>query len=574
MNARFAGSRDRLDLRLLLAVGGVALAAWAAFGASGYELRVLTLAGIYTILVLGYQLVFGHAGALSLAQGAFFGIGGYVTGILATRWGWPFPATFALSLAAPALLALLVALPVLRLQSHYFALATLAIAQTVLLVAVNRVDLTGGANGLYGVPGIAAFGVQVPAGLPLLAFVWACAGLAMAACWLATRGRRRTAYAMLRDAPLAAAASGLDLGRLRTQAFVLGAALAGAAGALHVHTLRVVSPEILAFDTMVLCLTMTVIGGRLRLAGAVLGALLLTHLPEWFRALEQYYLIATGAILLGAVLFAPNGLAALLPARRRTPPPVAPPAAPTARRVPPAALGIAGLTRAYGGVRAVDGIDVALGNGEIVGLIGANGSGKTTLANLVTGFAAPDAGTVAWNGAEIGGLPPHRIARAGIARSFQQPDLPAALTVAEAVAVALPPDAPDTAANALLAELGLADLAQTLCGSLPHGARRHADIARALAGDPGLLVLDEPAAGLTEAEAAALAAILRRRADGGLAILVIEHDTAFLAPLADRLVCLAAGRVIAAGPTAAVLAEPAVRDAWLGDAAAIPGADP
>ena len=158
--------------RIILTTAAILLAGWAIFFASGYEQRVLTLAGIYAILVLGYQLVFGHAGALSLAQGAFFGIGGYVTGIMASRYGWPFPATFTLSLAAPALLAGLVALPVLRLQSHYFALATLAIAQTVLLVAVNAVVLTGGANGLYGVPGIAAFGLALPGGLPLLVFVW------------------------------------------------------------------------------------------------------------------------------------------------------------------------------------------------------------------------------------------------------------------------------------------------------------------------------------------------------------------------------------------------------------------
>jgi branched-chain amino acid transport system permease protein len=554
--------------RAILAGGGALLALWAAFAASGYEQRVLTLAGIYAILVLGYQLVFGHAGALSLAQGAFFGVGGYVTGILATRFGWPFPATFALSLAAPAVLAALVALPVLRLQSHYFALATLAIAQTVLLAAVNQVDVTGGANGLYGVPGIAGFGHTLPAGLPLLVFVWAGVALAGWVAWLATRGRRRDAFAMLRDAPLAAAASGLDTGRLRTAAFVLGAVFAGAAGALHVHTLRVVSPEILAFDTMVLCLTMTVIGGRTRIAGAILGALLLTHLPEWFRGLDRYYLIATGAILLAAILFAPNGLAALLLRRpRSSEPPIRPPQRSPERPVPVpprADLRVAGLIKSYGGVRAVDGVALTVGDGEIVGLIGANGSGKTTLANLITGFAAPDAGAIDWNGAAIAGLPAWRIARAGIGRSFQHPDLPPAMPVGDAVAVGAPAGSAPSVPTVLLAEFDIAADAATPCGSLPHGARRRTDIARALAADPGLLVLDEPAAGLTDAEAQTLAAILRRRADAGLAILVIEHHTGFLAGLADRLVCLSAGAIIAEGAPEAVLADPAVREAWLG----------
>lgn len=557
------------DDRTVLAVAGTAIVVWAIFGASGYEQRVLTLAGIYTILVLGYQLVFGHAGALSLAQAGFFGIGGYVTGILASRYGWPFPATFALSLGAPALLAMLVALPVLRLQSHYFALATLAIAQIVSLAAVNWVEVTGGANGLYGVPGIAVFGIPVRAGLPLLAFVWGCVALAGGIVWLATQGHRRDAFTMLRDAPLASAAVGLDIGQLRTGAFVLGAALAGAAGALHVHTLRVVSPEILAFDTMVLCLTMTVVGGRTRIAGAIVGALLLTHLPEWFRGLEQYYLIATGAILLAAILFAPNGLIALLPRRHhkhrqmvarsaRTPAPLA----------PPAALTITHLEKNYGGVRAIDGVDLTIGNGEILGLIGPNGSGKTTLANLATGFASPDHGEIIWNGTDIAGLPPHMIARAGIGRSFQHPELPADMPVCDAVAIALTGASAPTVLADLLAEFGLTGDAATLCGSLPHGARRRVDIARALAGNPGLLVLDEPAAGLTDDEAHALAGILRRRAAGGLAIMVIEHSSGFLAALADRLICLAAGQTIAAGPPDQVLADPAVRDAWLGTPAA------
>jgi branched-chain amino acid transport system permease protein len=319
---------------------------------------------------------------------------------------------------------------------------------------------------------------------------------------------------------------------------------------------------------MVLCLTMTVIGGRTRIAGAILGALLLTHLPEWFRGLDRYYLIATGAILLAAILFAPNGLAALLPRRPKpSEPPIRPPQQPPERPVPVpprADLRVAGLIKSYGGVRAVDGVALTVGNGEIVGLIGANGSGKTTLANLITGFAAPDAGAIDWNGAAIAGLPAWRIARAGIGRSFQHPDLPPAMPVGDAVAVGAPAGSAPSVPTVLLAEFDIAADAATPCGSLPHGARRRTDIARALAADPGLLVLDEPAAGLTDAEAQTLAAILRRRADAGLAILVIEHHTGFLAGLADRLVCLSAGAIIAEGAPEAVLADPAVREAWLG----------
>lgn len=555
-----------LDDRTVFVALIVCGALYATLFASNYELRVLTLSGVYVILVLGYQFVFGHAGALSLAQGAFFGLGGYVTGILGSRYGWPFPITFPLSLLLPALLAATVALPVLRLQSHYFALATLAIAQTILLLAVNWIEVTGGANGLYGVPGITAFGLHVPRGLPLFAFVWSVVAIAagLSAWFLA--GRRRHDYTMLRDAPLAAAASGLDVGRARALAFVMSALFGGSAGALYVHTLRVVSPEILGFGVMVLCLTMTVIGGRTRILGAVVGAVVLTHLPEWFRGLEQYYLIATGAILLAAILFAPGGLAALLPARR--------PAAPTtpdatargraSALTPPANLEVTALSKLYGGVCALDGVDLTITGGEIVGVVGPNGSGKTTLINLVTGFARPDSGSIRWNGVAIAGLAPHRIARAGIARSFQTPELPPAMTVADAVATGRPRSKPNADPTALLTELDLVDLAATPCGSLAHGVRRRTDIARALAGNPGLLILDEPAAGLTDEEAARLATILRRHAAAGLAILIVEHNTAFLAGLADRLVCLSSGMIISEGMPAAVLRDPLVVAAWLG----------
>ncbi|MDH3739851.1 MAG: branched-chain amino acid ABC transporter permease, partial [Alphaproteobacteria bacterium] len=155
-----------------LAVTTIAIGVYAVGFASSYDLRVLTVSGIYVILVLGYQFIFGHAGALSLAQGAFFGLGAYVTGILGSQLGWQFTATFPLSILVPALLAATLALPVLRLESHYFALATLALGQGLLVIAINWEGVTGGANGLPGVPGIVIVDTVIPRGLALLTFVW------------------------------------------------------------------------------------------------------------------------------------------------------------------------------------------------------------------------------------------------------------------------------------------------------------------------------------------------------------------------------------------------------------------
>ncbi len=575
----------------VLALAAAALAAYGLFVASPYGLRLLTIAGVYALMVLGYQFIFGHAGALSLVQGAFFGLGAYVTGILGSRYGWSFPATFPLSLLAPAALAAVIAAPVLRLETHYFALATLAVSQGVLLLAVNWESVTGGANGLPGVPGVELFGLALGRGWPLAAFVWGWVALAGLAAWSAMRGLYGQGFLLMREAPLAAGTLGLDVGRMRVSMLVLSALYAGGAGALYVHTLGVISPEAASFPIMVACLTMAVVGGSARVAGAILGALLLVHLPEWMRGLERTYLIAYGAALLAAIVFVPDGLiGAAERLWRRAWPPTGP-TVPTAMGSPQRAgrvaagpaLAVRGLEKAYGGVRALAGIDIDLARGEVLGVIGPNGSGKTTFANLVAGLDRPDRGRVALGGRDVTGLASHRIARLGMARSFQTPQLVPAMTVLDAVAVAraeaegagllqaLAAPGADPAlarargrAMAVIERVGLAAQALTPCGDLPHGDRRRVDVARALAAQPSVLILDEPAAGLARGGAERLARLLRDLADEGLGVIVIDHVMGFVLPLADRAICLDAGRIIAEGSPDAVARHEAVVEAYLG----------
>jgi len=538
--------------------------------ASSYDQRLLALSGVYVILVLGYQFIFGHAGALSLAQGSFFGAGAYATGILASRWDLGFLSTLPLSIAIAALLAALVAAPVLRLRTHYFALATLALAQLLLLAAVNWEGLTGGANGLSGVPPVSILGWQAQRGLPLVAVVWAIAGVAMLLARQQMNPARRAAFAIARETPLAAPAFGIDAGLLRFRAFLISAAFGGAAGALFVHTNRVVSPETLGFGVMVTCLTMTVVGGRTRIAGALIGALLLTHMPEWLRGLEAYYLVAMGALLLTMVLFAPDGLAAFLPAPKSQSGPAALPehaVSATGFAGPPATLDASGLHKAFGGIRALDGLSLTLASGEIVGVIGPNGAGKTTLANALSGIVPPDAGTMHLAGRMISYLAPHDIARAGLTRTFQAPQLPSALEVREIIATARTHAGAQANAPTVedaLAFCGLTDMASAPAGTLPHGLRRRVEICRAIVSRPSVLILDEPAAGLTLEEQAEIGTLCRALADAGMAILPIDHNVDFLKPIADRLVCMAEGRILAYGNPDGVLADPAVRAAYFG----------
>jgi len=555
---------------LLHTLGAGGLIAFALFGASPYELRVLTVAGYHALAAIGYQFIFGAAGSLSMAQGALFGVGAYVAGTLGVSLGWSVGATLPPAAVASGTLAGLLGLATVRARSHYFALATLAAAQVGLLLVVNLPETTGGANGLSGVPGLSLFGTPVPRGLPTTALIWAVVAVGGIAATILLGGcRGRTLVAAGND-PITAAAAGIAPARARVTAMVAAGLFAGAAGALAVHTQRVVSPEVMEFPTMVALLTICVVGGRGRISGAVVGALLVVHLPEWFRFLGRGYLFVEGAALLLCVLIAPGGIVGLVerlfPGRPPRPPTPAPlPARAIARRSD--ALSIRGLSKSFGGVRAVDGVDLTVGSGRIVGLIGANGSGKTTLLNLTSGVERPDSGEILLLGRDVTRYSPDRRARSGLARTFQATALPddatgVAATSVPLLARGLSPRRAEAFAMSVLAKIGASDLATARCGALPPAARRRLDIARAIAARPSVLLLDEPAAGLSESERSDIARLLRGLADGGVAILAVEHDVGFLRRLVDGLAVMEGGRLLFNGPPEAALNDPAVVAAY------------
>ncbi|WP_323796175.1 branched-chain amino acid ABC transporter ATP-binding protein/permease [Nisaea sp.] len=546
--------------RLILGAVVAALALYALFYAGDYALHVLTRAGIYAIAAIGYQLIFGRLGALSLAQGCFFGLGAYAAGLGALELGLGFPLTLAAGILLPSVLAALIAIPVLRLASHYFALATLGIAQLALLVATNWTEVTGGANGLYGVPPIEIGSVSFGHGLPLTILVWACVGLALLISHRMTAGRLGLAVETLREAPLAATTLGIDGAAIRFRFFIASAAFGGLAGALQAHAVGVVSPDVLQFHVLVLILAMTVIGGRTSPVGAVLGALLLVHLPEWFRDFADYYLVVYGAALLAAIVFLPRGLASLFWESKASAIVTGDAAAPHAPA--PLSLSVETVSKQFGGVTALDGVSLTLAPGEILGLIGPNGSGKTTLVNLISGIEKPDGGRIRLGDSDITGKPPEFIARAGLCRSFQHPQIAPDLTVLESVeAVVSEGESP----QARLSEVGLLSRANERAGTLPPAALKHLEIARALAAGASVLALDEPAAGMNEVERAELSALLKRLADAGHGILLIDHAMDFLLPLADRVICLSAGQVVAEGMPRDVARDPAAISAYFGE---------
>lgn len=590
MNAALDWSKS--GIRPLLIAGAVLLVLWPFVMTSAYDLRIMTMVGIYALLALGYQFIFGHAGALSLTQGTFFGIGAYVTAILGARYGLSAEVTLLASILLPLALAALIAAPVLRLESHYFALATLGIGQVMLTIVIAWQDFTGGSNGISGIPGLALFGVEAKRGYGILAFVWACVALGALVSLRITRGLYGAGLEVSRENPIAALSLGIDTAKLRYAMFLLSAVFAGLAGALYAHTIRVVSPEALEFPIMVACLTITVVGGRTHVAGAILGAILIVNLPEWFRAMDKYYLIAYGLALLAMIVAAPYGLIGLLAQWRSRLRPERARALPIAEPLPLShfdraglrpLLEIHGITKRFGGVKALNGVALDVDHGEIFGLIGPNGSGKTTLLNVITGIYRADGGSIALDNVTLHDKPSYVIAQSGVARTFQNINLVDEMSVLDNVAVArygfeqaglvrsIRNGAADPAwrrargqALHLLDSLGVAGVASSAAGSLAYGLKRRVEIARALALQPRLLLLDEPAAGLNESEQLDLAQRLRRFAERGLSILVIEHNMPFLMPLAQRIACLNHGNLIAVGTPGEIRANPLVIEAYLG----------
>ena len=571
--------------RPLLIAGppALALAALAvyALAVDGAGADMATLTGINVLVAIGYQIVFGRLGALSLAQGAFFGLGAFVTARLAAA-GFPFPVTFPAAILLPALIAAVVVGPVLRLQPYFFPLVTIGLAQLLLGAA----HMSGAFHDVPAVQFAGTIGIARGPGLAL--FVWAIAIVGGVAVWFLSDTHFGRFIEVARDNPLAAGAIGLDAGRMRLQAFVLSAAYGGAAGALHAHATGAATANDFGLPVMTLCIAAALLGGRRQVTGTVVGVILLQLAAGALRLPEAYSPALYGIVILIALRALPNGLLGLLERRFARPSVVVSPAPqPIIPRKPARIAGpllaARGITRRFGGVIAVDNISLALQPGEILGIIGPNGSGKTTLLNALSGLSPAQTGRIFLSGRDITSLPPHQVSRAGLSRSFQTPQLADGLTALDNIAAArlalrgegasmfVAPTKADAAlararaeAMTCLEAVDLVSMAATPAGMLTLAHRRRLEIARALALNPLVVAFDEPAAGLDPDESDALAALLQSLAARGLGVIVVEHQMTFLASIATRLACLDAGRLIVIGPTESVMADPKVAAAYLG----------
>ncbi|MCF6510036.1 branched-chain amino acid ABC transporter ATP-binding protein/permease [Blastococcus sp. MG754426] len=532
----------------------------------------------YAVLIAG-QLSLGQAGFAALAafSGAYLAPApddvGDVPSLLVA---------VAIGMSVGALGAVVLGLPTMHLRGVFLAIATLGFAEAVRVVLLNQ-EWTGGAQGL-GVPRVLTVGMAWTA-------------LALVAYWFWRMGRSRYGRALeaIREDELAARSMGIDVGRHRLAAFITAGAVAGLYGVLYAYYVRLIAPNDFDFVAAVEGLVTAVVGGSTMFLGPLLGSGFQTIVPEIQRAVgvEAGWIrpFLASLLLLVVILFLPGGLASLIPRRTRMPSGAADDDATglAGRRHPEAGepvVTLSGLGKEYGGVHAVRGVDLEIRAGEVVGLIGPNGAGKTTLVNMISGLVPPSSGSATVLGTTVGSTPVHRIAAAGVSRTFQHSKLFNRLSALENVLVGahlvsrptflrrlfwLPSARRDEQAALrqaarCLERVGLSELAANRAESLSYGDQRRLEIARALASDPSLLILDEPAAGMNHVEAARLSELIRSLARDGLTILFIEHNVGMVLQTCTRVVVLNFGEVIASGAPDEVAADPAVIEAYLGSA--------
>ncbi len=579
---------------------------------------------IYGLAAIGLSLLMGLAGQVSLGHAAFIAVGAYTQAVLVSKANMSFIVAAPISVVASMIVALIVGLPLLRLRGHFLALATLGLG-IIIGVVVTESEALGSTSGLYGLPPISFGGRAYDSAQEyfLLLTPFVVIGL-----WLAiniVKSRTGRALSAVNDSETAAECLGVDTFALRLRVFVLSAGYAGLAGVFYAHWLTIVNPSVTHFEVSVKILLMVVLGGLGTVWGALIGAVAVQALDEGLRALVpmiipgakgEVQLIGFGVILVLVIILMPGGLAQLwqrvtvafgrskvkdggvheheitqeeqrelldrsLEILSRT----------DHEPVGTTIVEIAGLTKRYGGVTALDNLNLDIKAGEIMALIGPNGAGKTTAFNMITGVLPPTEGSVKLHGKEVAGKLPHVAAALGATRTFQNLQTFKSTTVLGNVKVArhLRSKAGllrgmfmldraeerhiETTSQAAVDAMALTALADHPIADLAFGKQRQVEVARALALEPSVLLLDEPMAGLSGPERDSLSWLLRKVKATGVTIVLVEHDVAAVMALADRVAVLDDGKLISLGTPAEVTNDPVVIAAYLGtddDAEATP----
>ena len=574
---------------------GVVLGAVAIYGFDGGYRSAVMNSMIFGVVSLSLVVVTGYCGQISLAQLTLAGVAGFLLSPLTDAWGVPFPVAPIVAALGAALIGVVVGLPALRIRGLLVGIVTLTLAVAVEAVWFRNNDLNGGVDGAQ-VANPEFLGIDLGVGrgaaFPRPAFGLLClVVLAITALCVARLRTSRLGSAMLavRANERSAAASGISVTRVKIIGFAIGSFVAGIGGCLIAYKQTNVTYQSFSaiaglgvFSTAFLAGITSVSGGVV--AGVISAGGLVFLAFDRAVDIGQWYSILSGLGVVLAVIHNPEGAvgpvhaaldkrrqARLARARPAPAPETEPAEAPPAREqfaidLNAPVLRVSELTVRYGGVTAVEGVSFAVRQGTITGLIGPNGAGKTTVMDALCGFIASDGG-IELESRLLAGMPPHRRARLGLGRTFQGLDLYEDLTVEENVVLGEYVAGSDGVTNGVdeaIDLLGLRPLSERNVRELSQGQRQLVSVARAPAGRPTLLIIDEPAAGLDSAESGWLADRLRAVRDGGITILLVDHDVSLVLGLCDEIHVLDFGALIASGPPTAIRNDPTVAKAYLG----------
>jgi len=577
---------------------------WALIGVLGlvavlplpdFWITQLNYIGLYSLVGLGLVLLTGVAGLTSFGQAAFVGIGAYTTAWLTLNTGMSPWLTLFVGLAITGVSALIVAGITLRMSGHYLPLATIAWGLS-LYYLLGNLDALGKYDGLLGIKGLTVLGWEVGQGRGFFILSWSVVVMSAVAILHLLDSRAGRAMRSMRNGTQMAEAMGINTLRYKIIVFVIAALLASISGWLFAHFQHSVNPSPFGLKMGIEYLFMTVVGGVGHVWGAITGALLTKLLEDHLQVLlpqligtsGSYETIVFGIILVLTLKFLPNGLWSLvdrhMPKPQRTMDWAK--ALPLSTRAKPETgelvLDVQAIRKTFGGLVAVNDISFQIKSGQIVGLIGPNGAGKSTTFNLITGLLSLTSGQVIFRGKTISGQRSRDIASQGMSRTFQHVKMIPDMSVLENVALGAHLRGDKGVVSAMtrlnkdeerqlfkeaqtqLERIGMGAYLHEQAGNLAMGPQRLMEIARALCGDPALLLLDEPAAGLRHKEKQALAAVLRQLQGEGMSLLLVEHDMDLVMDVCDHLVVMEFGTLLTQGTPTEIQESPAVRAAYLG----------
>lgn len=556
---------------------------------------------INVLVAQSINILTGIAGLISLGHAAFLGIGAYASALLARNIGVPVPLDVILGTLLSAATGWLLSFAAGRVRETYLAMMTLGFGMIVYEAIREWTNVTGGVAGFSGIPSpalktLAIAGAQIgPVG-----YFYVMLAITALVVWLLHNyltSRFGRAMFAIHASEVAAGSIGVNRVGTKREAYMVSAALIGLAGGMYAHLVGYLGPESFGLHRSIEALVMAVVGGLGTLAGPILGAVVLTYLPEKLQSFAEWQFMAYGLLLMLSFVLMPKGIAGLLLPRSRyikgSVQEIAAsyPSAPESLSALVQRSNLAGplldvqdVTLSFLGLKALNQVSLSIGHGEILGLVGPNGSGKSTLVNVISGLYKPNAGTVKFEGEQISGLSDHLVAQRGVLRTFQDPRLVKSFTVRENVMLGAQRLYRQGRASATfnirsarseevqmllkvdkaLELAGLTPLANAVVKDLPYGDQRMVELCRVLVADPRIVLLDEPAAGLSEPELQKLTEVLRALKRRHVAVVIIEHHMDFLDDLVDRVVVLESGSLIYQGDMKGMYTNPAVVEAYLG----------